>query len=236
MCPDRRVQNQPQPLTLVSAACAVVALAAAPMRPVLAQASVSASIASEYSARGVSLSEGRPSPQLRVDLDSKSGWYGGALAARVALPDSAANVQLIAYGGYAQRLFAGTSWEAGALDVSFPRGEQYRYREVYFGLAGDRTEGRIYFSPAYYGGGKTVYAELNASYPLRDGVSLTGHAGLLHPSGDAGDDARDRLDLRLGLAVDAGRCNLQVALIAGAPGRHRREAARALAVSASYSY
>lgn len=218
------------------AACAVAVLAAAPARAVLAQASVTASIVSEYSARGVSLSEGRPSPQVRVDVDSARGWYGGALAARVALPDSAANVQLVAYGGYARRLDGALSWEAGALDVSFPGGEQYRYREVYAGLAGDRTEGRVYFSPAYYGGGRTMYAELNTSWPLRDRLTLTGHVGLLHPFGGSDDDARNRLDLRLGLALDAGPCNLQFALIAGAPGRHRREAARALAVSVSYSY
>src|SRR5438067_2194942 len=91
---DRSLTRFPQPLIRAAVAFAALALAL-PAARAQASASASASIASEYSSRGVSLSRGRPAPQLRVDLDSDAGWYGGALLARVALPDSAANLQVV---------------------------------------------------------------------------------------------------------------------------------------------
>jgi uncharacterized protein (TIGR02001 family) len=240
MSPDRSPESQPQPLVrtlgLAIVECAAIATAVSTATSAHAQANVSATITSEYSARGLSLSRGRPVPQLRVDYDSTHGWYAGALASRVAFPYSDANVQVIAYGGYGRRLSAGLAWEAGALNVSFRPDREYQYHEFYAGLARDRVEGRVYFSPSYYGGGKTVYAELNSSWPLRERVTLIGHLGLLHPLGDSSEEARSRLDLRLGVGMEVGNCNIQLAVLASAPRRHGPEAARALALSATYAF
>jgi uncharacterized protein (TIGR02001 family) len=237
---DRSFGCQPQPLArtlgLAIAECAAIAAAASAVQDAHAQASVSASIASEYSARGMSLSQGRPAPQLRLDYDGPRGWYAGAMASRVDFRYSDADVQLIAYGGYGARLSSGLAWEAGALKVSFRPDREYQYHEFYAGLSRDRVEGRVYFSPSYYGGGKTVYGELNASWPLRDRFTLVGHLGVLHPFGGSGEQARNRLDLRLGLGLEVGNCNLQLAVLASAPRRRSFEAARALALTATYAF
>jgi uncharacterized protein (TIGR02001 family) len=240
---DRSFGSQTQPLArtlgLAIVECAALAAAASTVQRAQAQTSVSASITSEYSARGMSLSRGRPAPQLRVDYDGAHGWYAGAMASRVALPDSDsdANVQVIAYGGYTGRLSSGLVWEAGALNVSFRPDQEYQYHEFYAGLSRDRVEGRLYFSPSYYGDGKSVYAELNASWPLRERFTLTGHLGLLHPLEDSSDEeVRNRLDLRLGVGVEVGNCNLQLAVMASAPRRRGPDAARALALTATYAF
>lgn len=219
---------------LAAAASATVLATTLAAAPASAQLAASAMLLSDYSVRGMSLSRGRPEPQLRVDYDASDGWYAGALASGVALADSDASLQALAYGGYAHRLPTGISWEAGLLDASFAHGAQYRYHEFYAGLAREGLSARIYYSPAYYGEGKTLYGELNGAWPLPGRLSLNGHVGLLHPLGDGGDDARQRLDLRLGLGMDYGDLNLQLALIAAAP--RGREAARKLALGLTYGF
>lgn len=236
-----------RPRTLARAACrapsrgrrsaailAAVVAAAVLAAPAHAQLSASASLVSDYSVRGISLSQGRPEAQLRVDYDASGGWYLGTLASGVSLPDSNARQQLLAYGGYAQRLPSGLSWEAGALDVSFLHDTEYRYHEFYAGLAGGGTSARLYYSPAYYGNGRTLYAELNHTVPLRGHLSLSAHLGLLHPVGDSGEGPRQTIDGRLALGMDFGDLNLQLALQAAAPGGPL--AARRLAIGATYGF
>jgi uncharacterized protein (TIGR02001 family) len=214
-------------------AASTVLLAAAPLH---AQVSVSATVASEYTSRGLSLSKGRLAPQLRVDYDSTSGWYAGALLSRAALPYSDASMQAIVYGGYSGRLAPGLAWEAGALQSTFVNEDEYRYHEFYAGLSRERLSTRVYFSPAYYGHAKTMYAEVNASYPLGGGLSVVGHAGFLHPFSDQDGRTRERLDLRLGLGYAIGDWNLQLALLANAPSRHGPQAPRAVAASATWGF
>jgi uncharacterized protein (TIGR02001 family) len=225
------------------ARCALVALACA-AQPAQAQAQaqnglgvgvgVSAAASSDYVARGMSLSRGRVAPQLRVDFDA-GGSYAGALAARLRYAWADARTEGLVYAGYAQRLPSGLGWEAGALQSTLG-GSAYRYHEFYAGLAADRLAGRVYYSPSYYGDAATIYAELNGSKPLRDGLALVGHVGLLRPLGSAEDEARSRIDLRAGLSLDSGNWNVQLALLANLPRRHGPEAPRALQVSASYGF
>lgn len=219
--------------------CALAALACA-VQPAQAQTGpgaevgVVAALSSDFVARGMSLSRGQAAPQLRVDLDA-GGWYAGALLARVRYAYADARAQALAYAGYAQRLPSGLSWEAGALQSTLA-GSAYRYHEFYAGLAGDRLAGRLYYSPSYYGDAPTVYAELNGSRPLRDGLALVGHLGILRPLGSAEDEVRSRIDLRAGLSLDTGNWNVQLALLANLPRRHGLEAPRALHLSASYGF
>jgi uncharacterized protein (TIGR02001 family) len=194
-----------------------------------------AALVSDYVARGMSLSQGRPAPQVRLDLDG-GGWYAGALVSRVRLAYIDAQAQVLAYGGYARRLPSGLSWEAGALQSTLAGSSAYRYHELYAGLAGTRLAGRVYFSPSYYGDAATLYAELNGSVPVRDRLAVVGHLGLLHPLGSAEDEARRRLDLRLGLSLDSGNWTFQCALLANFPRRHGADAPRMLQLSASYGF
>jgi uncharacterized protein (TIGR02001 family) len=237
---DRSIENKQPALAgnFVQAGVrlAFAAIAALALHAAHAQVSASASVTSEYTQRGKSLSKGRVAPQLRVDYDTPSGWYAGALVSRAALPYSDTSAQVVAFGGYAQQLASGMTWEAGALDASFVGDQEYRYHEFYAGLARDRIAARVYFSPSYYGGGKTLYAELNGSYPLRDNLALVGHIGLLHPFSAGGEEDRQRLDLRIGLGYDVGDWNFQVALLANGPRRRGPDAPRAIAVSVTYGF
>jgi uncharacterized protein (TIGR02001 family) len=215
-------------------ALAVIFIAPLAASPARAQLSGNAALVSDYSARGMTLSRGRPEPQLRLDYDASAGWYAGALVSGVDLPDSDARLQILGYGGYARRLPSGLTSEAGLLNAAFPGDGEYRYHEFYAGLARERISARLYYSPAYYGQGKTVYAELNAAWPLQGRLTLSGHVGLLHPFGDGGIEARHRIDARLALGVDIGRLNLQIAVVAATPAG--REAARKVAVGATLGF
>jgi uncharacterized protein (TIGR02001 family) len=237
---DRSIESKQPALTVrfvpPCARLALAAIACLGLHAAHAQVSASASVTSEYTQRGKSLSKGRVAPQLRVDYDNPSGWYAGALLSRAALPYSDTSAQVVAFGGYAQQLASGMTWEAGALDASFVGDQEYRYHEFYAGLSRERVSARVYFSPHYYGAGKTLYAELNGSYPLHDHLVLVGHIGFLHPFSTDGEEDRQRLDLRIGLGYDVGDWNFQVALLANGPRRKGPEAPRAIAVSVSYGF
>ena len=198
-----------------------------------AQVSASLSLVSDYAARGLSLSEGRPAAQLRVDVDSPSGWYAGGFLSSASLAYSPARAQLIAYAGYARRTASGLSWDAGIARTTFARDARYRYDELHAGLGWERGSLRAYVSPHYYGAGRSAYLEWNGVHPLGERWRLVGHLGVLRRFGGYGAAAGPaRADLRLGLAYDAGPATLQLAWLA----RQRDPAAavpRARALAAS---
>jgi uncharacterized protein (TIGR02001 family) len=247
MHPDRRDDKQ-QSIGLAGRAIlatriALIALGMLSAHAVRAQASAGVSLTSEYSARGVSLSDGRAAPQLSLTYDAAQGWYTGAFAApHVRLGERSDVTELIAYGGYAHQLASGLSWEAGVSSTAFQHASDYNYREVYAGLASDRISGRLYLAPAYYGyGGRVAYGELNGFYPLAERIKLIAHIGALHRLHGQVSSARDHVDLRLAVGYDMDACNVQLAWLRGAgigSGTARRDARspRALGFSTSYSF
>jgi len=184
----------------------------------LAQLSTTASIVSDYRARGVSLSDGQPAPQLTINYDHPQGWYLGSFASRVNLRGVEDSTQLVTYAGYAHLLSPGLSWEAGASKSSFQRGAKYAYAESFIGLATENLSGRLSYAPHYFGKKDgSLYAELNGNAPLNDSVRLVAHLGLLHsfsPQGIALPTPTYRADLRLGLNVDIASWKLQLAWLA----------------------
>lgn len=192
----------------------VLALTLAALPQADAQTAVSGSVnlLSDYRYRGVSLSDGKAAYQLTVNLDHASGWYAGGFASSSTVADSN-GVQLIGYGGYAQRLRDGGSWEGGCSRITYTNWHVADYNECYAGLAAERTSGRLSYSPRYLGrDNRTLYAEVNSFYPLTEQFSLTGHAGLLHAlSGDATAAPRQRYDARIGISVRAGDWSAQLA-------------------------
>ena len=246
MSPYRRDEDQQSvgraPRGRLAARLSLIAASLLAAHGAHGQTSASISLASEYSVRGVSLSNRLPAPQLSLAWDSAQGWYAGAFAApRLNLGERSDVSQLVAYGGYAQRLASGLSWEAGASRTSFRNASEYSYSEVYAGLASDRLSGRLYLSPSYYGyGGRTAYAELNGFYPLRERIKLIAHIGTLHGLNGRAAESRDRIDMRLAIAFDTDACNVQLAWLGSTgigPGAEREvRSARALALSASYSF
>ena len=242
---DRRSERRIRPLALAGRA---------PRRAILvplflwllvgaqarAQTGITATFASEYSLRGLSLSAGRAVPQLRIDHDTNDGWYGGAFGSRVALRASPASAVLIGYGGYARRLATGLGWDAGFSHAVFARDARYNYTEFYAGISSDRLGARLSLAPDYYGTGRTAYAEINGAYPLGERVRLTAHAGLLRrfsSAGGAGRTARDRVDLRVAVGADIGDGSVELGLQARQrdPGT-RVPRARALFASASLGF
>jgi uncharacterized protein (TIGR02001 family) len=227
-----RKANRPALRGLLAASLLSVSLAAQ------AQASASLSLVSEYAVRGLSLSDGHPAAQLRVDVDTPSGWYAGGFVSSARLAYSPARAQLIAYAGYAARTASGMSWDAGISRTGFPRDGRYRYDEVHAGLSWERASVRAYFSPDYYGAGRSAYLEWNGMHPLGERWRLVGHAGVQRRFGGYG-GARGpaRADLRLGLAYDAGPATFQLAWLA----RQRDDGvaarrARALAASIGIAF
>ncbi len=230
-CRDKNKQSLGRAARIGALAAGMLA-----MPPAQAQASASIALASEYSVRGVSLSDGRPAPQMSLSYDAPQGWFAGAFAApRLALGGRRDVTQLVAYGGFARRLPSGLSWEAGAGNASFLHAAEYNYREVWAGIASDRLSARLYLAPAYYGyGGRVAYAEVNGFYPLREHIKLIGHAGVLHGLRGPFANGPDRIDLRLGIGVDVAQCNLQLAWLSGV--RTQQPTPRTLTFSASYSF
>jgi uncharacterized protein (TIGR02001 family) len=146
----------------------------------LAQTGFSASLVSDYRYRGMSLSDGLPVAQLAVNHDTASGAYFGLAVSGARLRYAETNAQAVAYAGYAGRLGAAFSWEAGFSATAFSRAARYGYREAYVGIGVERLSARVYLAPNYFGiGGRALYTELNGSYPLSAKVDLVAHAGHL---------------------------------------------------------
>lgn len=201
-----------------------------------AQTSASLTLASSYDARGVVLSS-RPVAQLRVDHDADNGWYAGVFASPVALGGGPTQAELIVYGGRSRQLASGLSWDAGVSRTTFLRDTGYSYTEVYAGLALDHASARIFISPDYFGAGRSAYLDLNAFHPLNDHLKLTAHAGLKHSFGAYPGDGRDRVDVRLGLALDLGRWTAQASVGSLQKARGDEYArARQFSLSASVHY
>jgi hypothetical protein len=246
---DRRHERRLRPLALAGRASwrailplplplpLILFLVAAGGAPARAQTTATLSVASEYSLRGLSLSRGRPAPQLRIDHDTEDGWYWGAFGSRAVLRARHATPVAIAYGGRAHRLASGLDVDAGISRTVFVRDARYSYTEVYAGISSDRAGARLSLSPDYYyGAGRTAYVELNGTLPLGARLRLSAHAGLLHRFRPDGGAARDRLDLRASIGADIGAGSVEFGLQARQrdPGLGRR--ARALFASASIGF
>ena len=187
---------------------AVVLLLALASGAASAQATYSASLSSDYRYRGMSLSAGHAAPGVAVNLDTASGVYAGASLMRARFVYTPVDLQMVAYAGYAQRIGAHASWDAGVTETRYSGARRYNYRELHAGVSGERFSARVYVSPHYFGiGGRSVYAEINASHPLTDSMDLVGHVGyLLRPAA--------RTDVRVGLQAALDQWTVQLAWVA----------------------
>lgn len=182
----------------------------------MAQASGRVSLVSDYRFRGESLADGHAEPQLAVDFDSAGGWYAGGFASKVALYRDTVNNQITGYGGYAHRMESGIALEAGAVETAFPGASRFSYAEWYAGLTGRNLGARIYFSPHYFGRERTIYAELNGSYPLGERLHFIGHFGVLRvlSDGHSGNASAMQSDSRIGIDAAIGDWHIQLERVA----------------------
>ncbi|GGD02019.1 hypothetical protein GCM10011396_56970 [Undibacterium terreum] len=199
---------------------------------------------SDYRFRGISLSDGKPQPQLSLGYDSPAGWYVGAFGAGTELRERR-DVQVIAYAGYAQRLPFGLTWEVGVTNSVFLKTAAYNYAEVYAGLGFEDLSGRIYVSPNYFGQAMpSVYAELNASHLIAERTHLLAHLGYLRSFSGAdgpGIVPLSRVDALLGVGSSWADWRVQLAWVGVLKTRSRyylygAHNPSALTLSASYSF
>lgn len=173
---------------------------------------------SDYRFRGISLSAGNAAPQIGLGYDNPSGWYAGAFASKVSLREVDSNAQLTAYGGYSRRLESGLGWELGVTRTEFVPTPNYRYSEVFAGLSSDSFNARIYFSPNYFGqSARSIYAELNGAYPIRERLRLLGHIGYLRTFSDneyLASYAATRFDTRVGVGAGIANWEFNLAWVA----------------------
>ncbi|MES2739786.1 MAG: TorF family putative porin [Pseudomonadota bacterium] len=181
-----------------------------------AQVSTTVSIVSDYRVRGVSLSDGRPEPQLTIAYDHPQGWYGGLFGSGMEWRGSGHGTHWMAYGGFARLLRPGLSWEAGLSNSVYPGAAEYNYGEGFIGLALDQVSARLSYAPRYFGdGARTLYAELNGGLRLTGRVSLSAHAGVRQaPVSLAQPGPALRADARLGLDYQVGQWKWQLAWLA----------------------
>jgi uncharacterized protein (TIGR02001 family) len=203
------------------------------------QTSYDLTLTSEYAARGAAL-DTRPALQLRVEHDAETaryaGWYVGGFASPATIVGRAQG-QLIAYAGRAQQLTSTLSWDVGVTRTAFTRDGALNYHEFYSSLAVQRASVRLFYSPAYYGEGRSAYLDLNGAWPLNERLRLALHAGLLHPIDDEGGAEANGGDVRIALGTDIGDVSVEAgwqvkahAYLAGTP------PARALTASASLRF
>jgi uncharacterized protein (TIGR02001 family) len=176
-----------------------------------AQVSGSAGIVSDYMYRGISLSSGKPAARLSLDVDGASGWFaGGQVVTGQLAPQSHRNAQWLGYGGYAQRLPSGLSWETGVSAYAFHGAPDWNFREVFVGLSYDNYSARLHYSPDYLGfGDRTVYAELNGGAPLAAGWRYFWRGGFLAALDNA---LSSRAEARIGVGTAVEGWQLQLSL------------------------
>jgi uncharacterized protein (TIGR02001 family) len=180
-----------------------------------AQLTGTLSVVSDYRFRGVSLSQQKPAVQAGVGYDASSGGYGGVFGSTVQLAgESATAGQAVAFLGVVTPIGGGFNWDVGADYSVFSTNRNYDYGEVYTGIASRNLNARVHYSPSYFGLARgSFYGEINGTHSLGDGFVLLGHVGVLVLAGH-GDDpytatARNRVDTRAGLGLEAGGFNLQ---------------------------
>jgi len=223
------------PAAFIAALSALVTAPAAAQAAPLAQGTTvapvdwlwSASVGADtdYRFRGVSLSDGKPSLRLALDVDHASGAYGGVAVTRIE-PTHDDRYELLRWQlGYARRLESGASIDVGIAQSHFTGDARYDYLELQAGYATADWSLRANVAPDYFGRGvRTLYLEAQAQRPFGERWRAYAHAGALLSSAssassasegwrDAADDAarRSRYDLRLGVAWTLRGLDLQLA-------------------------
>lgn len=146
--------------------------------------SFNAGVTSDYVFRGVSQTMEDPALQAGVDVTHGS-IYAGAWASNVDFGDGETDAEVDLYVGVRPE-FAGFNWDVGVvgyLYTSQPDGADYSYGELK--LAASRPVGAatvgavVYYSPDFFGASEdeATYAEINASIPAHDRVTVSGAVG-----------------------------------------------------------
>ena len=164
-------------------------IAAATAAPAFAQevtVTGNVALATDYTFRGVSQTDGSPAIQGGFDVAfGDSGLYAGTWASNVAFGSS---IELDVYGGYKFAL-GGVAMDVGVLGYLYPNapgddGAELDYWELYAKPSIALTDkftlgGALYYSPEFTGEtGDALYYEVNGAYAFSPELSLSGGVGV----------------------------------------------------------
>ena len=213
-----------------------------------ADVAVSASLASDYRYRGISLSDGEPALTLSATYDHRSGAYAG-VSGIGALDEHGAPRWLgyQAYVGYAARVRPELSWDVGLTATDLTQYGQLRarvrYGEVYAGLSWKSLSAHVYYAPDYLGqGAATIYTDVDGAIQPARHWRLFGHVGLLAPLDQPPRAAlrHASYDLKAGVAATLKHLEVQLAWTEFGPNAGylagERQSRDALVISATYSF
>ena len=164
-------------------------IAAAAAAPAFAQevtVSGNVALATDYTFRGVSQTDGSPAIQGGFDVAfGDSGLYAGTWASNINF-GGGSDLELDVYGGYKFAL-GGVAMDVGVLGYLYPNaqddGAELDYWEVYakpsIALTEQFTLGAgIYYSPEFTGeSGDGLYYEVNGAFAVSPELALSGAVG-----------------------------------------------------------
>jgi uncharacterized protein (TIGR02001 family) len=192
------------------------ALAATLAGSAAAQVSGSLALLSDYRFRGVDFSAGDPAVQLDVNYDTQRGAYLGAFASNARFKGyPGLNRVVLAYTGYARRVGADLSVDAGLTYAEFAAGGDFDYWEAHAGVTLRALNVQVAYAPRYLGQGTGTYLEVNGGTEILPSLRLLGHAGVLraHLTMDPGGSIT-QADGRVGLRYEYGAFSVQLSRVA----------------------
>ena len=164
--------------------------------------SANMSLTNDYKFYGISQSSRGWAVQGGLDYSHESGFYLGTWASTIDFNVGAsdpAQIELDVYGGYANELSNGISYDAGVWYYGYPSqnedegGGDYNYYEIYGNLgytfpdtSFDPTIGvGIYYSPDFFGeDGDSIHIPVSLDVSLPGGFGLYGNYGFVDVEGD----------------------------------------------------
>ncbi len=174
-----------------------------------AQVAASASVASDYRYRGVTISDARPAVSLDLAYDTAVGVYAGASMIAANAPEVGPRVAgALADVGYARRVGGGFTLDAGINHASFFRygygGGSTDTTEAYAGVIRGPLRVYAYYAPHYFAPGlKTLYLSIDGAVHPAKRLRLFGHIGVLDPiSAPIAAEGEVRYDARAGVAAE----------------------------------
>jgi len=159
--------------------------------------SANVNLTSDYRMRGISMAHGKPSVQVGADYARDSGYYVGTLASTITWVKDATGsgtVEVDLYGGKHALLTEHVGYDVGAVRIMYPGAgaaptvtASPNTTEVYAQLGYDLVSAKYsyvvsknfvgWFGPNYEDTRGSNYIEVNGSYPLASGYSLSAHLG-----------------------------------------------------------
>jgi uncharacterized protein (TIGR02001 family) len=187
---------------------------------VTAQVSGNVTLLSDYRFRGESLTEGRPALQAGINYDHPSGVFLGSLVSNVRIAPELDGASAQLYGGYSRPIEENATWDVGVVTYVFSHpstGPSYDYTEAFVGASSKTLSSRLYYTNSYFGGGKAIYLEVNATRPIVDRISLVGHLGYVDLSQPRepplNGQRRGLVDFLVGLNVDVSGFTLGLSVV-----------------------